>query len=154
MTHLGGRSLIFILHLYFLSYLKHTRKHAWTHTTPGVLYLWCCLSNDRWLPWSSSTGHLCTNTQTQSYITHCTCAYVGSCMVQTSIVHVLTHEQMFNIHAHRLSVGNLGHTFVIYYTCPSCPSQPSVPKGHHGTSRDTPWCLSTQLSVPAVHPNP
>ena len=29
---------------------------------------------------------------------------------------------------------------------------PSVLKEHHGTLRDVPWCPSTQLSVPPVHP--
>ena len=44
--------------------------------------------------------------------------------------------------------------FLTKTPCPTYPSHPSVPKGHHGTSRDVPWCPSTQLSVPSVHPIP
>ena len=44
--------------------------------------------------------------------------------------------------------------FLTKTPCPTSPSHPSVPKGHHGTSRDVPWCPPMQLSVQPVHPIP
>ena len=118
-----------------------------THITPGVLYLWCCLSNDSWLPWSSSTGHLCTNTQTQSYIIRCTRAYLGACMIQTSVVHVLTNTWANVQHTCPSTVcGEFGT-----YCCPVNKELTTVHLSISPLSPGTPWDIRGRPMVSLKH---